>query len=156
MEGWNDCPLPMLSTNGPSRARKRASRVVAPSISSQGNSPLSSVAGLPPPSTPSAMPQTKENDNQMSAEENLREIVAQRGLAGKEGEVLANKLIETLGSLDEQLQTVINLILASAIAQSSVAALKGQVVKYMMMNSGSSLWCLHLQRLIELAYEDTA
>lgn len=140
MEGWNDCPLPMLSQGGPPRQRKRASRAIGLRISASesstnvGNGNGSSSVTQPP--SPVESPET-----------NLQRILNIYELKDIEQSVLS--LISALPSLQERDKLFLNQILAAIIRMEPIASLQGLVVKFMIMNSEAKEWCSHLNRLLE-------
>ncbi|WPK24229.1 hypothetical protein PUMCH_001496 [Australozyma saopauloensis] len=143
MEGWNDCPLPMLSKGTAPRSRKRTLRTGMPGQANTLNSDLANE------SLESITPAPVQRTNNNTPEVNLREIESIYGLAGQEGGSIVANLIEILATLEEPHKAFLNEILTPIVAKEPATGLKGQIVKYMMMNSGASLWCMDLQRLID-------
>lgn len=153
MEGWNDCPLPMLSNNTP-RTRKRPTRIVN---STAGSVPqmTPSNSGGPPLSTPPLPPSIAQLPvtNASSPETNLRELASQYKLVQEDDKDLLKQLMEAITLLEQLEKDFLNLILVAALSRKPLPVLKGQLLKYMMTNSESSQWCTSLQKLVEMTYD---
>lgn len=155
MEGWNDCPLPMLSSTT-SRPKKRVSRVVSSTTASSPRMIPTDSNGPPPARSQPTDNVQKSAPNVVSPETNLQNLASQGNFEQKNEKFLVEELVETLNSLDLQQKDFLNLILVAALEKKQFAVLKGQIVKYMMTNTGSAHWCTSLQRLVEVAYDDQA
>ncbi|GEQ72829.1 hypothetical protein JCM33374_g6517 [Metschnikowia sp. JCM 33374] len=170
MEGWNDCPVPVSTTpkgvaDKTSKARKRISRL--PVVGSQPNSSESFAGGssrsslmppmpstLPPP--PKAAPRAgaieavaEEELDFQENEAKLRKLVESAELSDKDKEFFSKRLVDAFPSLDPQHKTFVSQIVNGLAAKDASGPLKTQILNYMMANSGVSMWCVPLKKLVE-------
>lgn len=176
MEGWNDCPLPVPTSNqgAPTlsatlKARKRMSRL--PVVSGPTSSTESSVSGssrslmmppipstLPPP--PRGIPKAGVTETQVHVEDEktvdftgseakLRALVEAAAISGKERDFFTKRLVDAFPTLAEPHKKFISLIVDALDAKEHSGPLKTQVLNYMMVNSGVSTWGVPLKKLVE-------
>lgn len=164
MEGWNDCPVPLISSRNSSstsvssaKSRRRMSRIVGTATDPAG-------ARGPPPSAPSAPPlglrtplvasviepaaldAAADLDIEATGQK-LRDIVSTSNVA--DADFFVKRLIEPYETLEVAHKEFVTRIAQGIEAKQSITALKAQVLKYMMINSGVSTWCVPLKKLVE-------
>lgn len=172
MEGWNDCPVPLLLSRSSSsssvssaKSRKRMSRMVAPATTAAPDTaaarrgPPSALAPPPvsardQPAAPGTAQPAAGEENTLNTEatgETLRSIVAARALPERDAEFFAKRLIEPYEALGAEHKAFVTRIVNGLAASEPSAKLKGEVLNYMMVNSGVSGWCVPLKKLVETA-----
>lgn len=143
MEGWNDCPLPMLA-GGAGRARKRTSRAINlrriihanPSTSSENILHSRTAPPLPPADV------SKE-----TVDSKLRNVIETFKLDENENEFTV-KLLDSLETLNLEQLKFINGIIGSLLASPPAEGQEAQISNYMMKNGEESDWCLNLNSLV--------
>lgn len=164
MEGWNDCPTPMLSRDlstssiNSARSKKRQTRLygLAPS-SAPGSSPNSAKLSQVPPTGPVSSLSSVKSENSTPASVPLEDvphilssILQASPLNDRDKTLISSRVVDVFDSLDEQHKAFIAKIVSGLEDRQSPAKLKGEIVTYMMMATGVSLWCVPLKKLVEL------
>lgn len=147
MEGWNDCPLPMLA-GGNGRARKRTSRATNLRRIIHANAAPTSENALGPGSAPPLPP---ANVNKEIVDSKLRAISEMIQLEGDEKE-LVEKLNKSLEALSAEELNFIDGILGSLLAKTPVADIEGQMDRYVKPGKESD-WFVSLNSLVK-AFKD--
>lgn len=168
MEGWNDCPPPMGSRDSSSasvgsvRSKRRPARPPAGSDSARAP-PTGPARTVPPmlvpptsgPRPPAAVAAAPENRSEPSdidlgaTPALLRQILADSGLEEKHQTVFVKRVVEAYPQLGAQHQKFVSEVAVQLSRQQDSSSIKSDILKYMMVHSGVSTWCVPLKKLVE-------
>lgn len=168
MEGWNDCPPPMGSRDSSSsslsstRSKRRPVRPLAVSPESTRTPPSGASRTMPPmlgpptsgprPAAPTAVPEVLQKPAEVDLEatpELLRQILASSGLEEKHQVVFVKRVVEAYPQLETQHQQFLSKVAEQLSRKEDCGSIKSEILKYMMVHSGVSTWCVPLKKLVE-------
>lgn len=174
MEGWNDCPPPSLSRDSSStsisstRSKRRNPRLpglgaTAADAPAARRTPAA-VPGAPPMarnllSTPSLLASESQvldsveppvgTANVNETPQKIAEVLKSSNLSEKDESLFTKKLVDAYPSLSESHKEFITQIVDQIVNKQQPSVLKGEILNYMMVNSGVSSWCVPLKKLVE-------
>lgn len=152
MEGWNDCPLPMLSNRGTQKAKKRTARPSAMRMGIPGATQVNMSSDRFPRIDSVSSIEGATRSLPQDLETILRNVINIYNLLGQKGEVFAEKLIIILRTLDEQDKNFLDLILTMITTNERGALLRGRINEFMIANEDSCEWCNELKLLVAEIY----
>lgn len=145
MEGWNDCPLPMLAGGGGGRARKRTSRAINLRRIIHANPAVSPESALASTSAPPLPPADVSKE---IVDSKLRIVAEKFQLKDNETDLI-RKLSNFLEALNPEELRFLDGILGSLLANPPPVGLDGQISHYMMKTGKESDWCMSLSTLVK-------
>lgn len=79
----------------------------------------------------------------------LTSILKEANLSEKDETFFTKRLVDVYSGLEEPHKTFITGIVNGIASKQAAAGLKGEILNYMMVNSGVSTWCVPLKKLVE-------
>lgn len=178
MEGWNDCPPSTLSRDpsnssiSSSRSKRRTPRLSGLAVGVNTPSPRrtpSTLVDAPPigrtllvssfllASTLETLLLNTTNPEALAADfgdvnetpEKFHNIFKSANLSAKDETFFTKRLVDVYPTLGDNHKEFITRIVDGITNKETSASLKGEILNYMMVNSGVSTWCVPLKKLVD-------
>lgn len=118
-----------------------------PPTSTSRASPTESQA--PSQAQPGAEPQEVAQLDLAATPELLQQILASSALDQKHRTMFVKRVVEAYPQLEVQHQQFLSLVATRLSSQQDASSIKNEILKYMMVHSGVSTWCVPLKKLVE-------
>lgn len=150
MEGWNDCPILSRESSSSSvssiRSKKRAPRLYG--LANNSDPSFRRVASLPAATTSSVNLVLESPVDLDAAKQKLITLLQSPELLESDRTFYEKRLLSVFDALETQhKQFVANIIVL--VGKTEPQTLKDGILAYMTNNSGISIWCVPLKKLVD-------